>query len=761
MSAPTPNHRILIVDDNRSIHDDFRSVLSHTTSAADASLSAAEAELFGGAASAADGVPTFDLDSAFGGEEAIGKVDAALDNERPYAMAFVDIRMPPGIDGIETSRRLLQLDPALQIVLCTAYSDYSWHEVVLQLGCSDRVLILKKPFDPVEVRQLALGLTTKWAVTAEASAKARALVEEIAGRRQAEADLVTFFNNTPELLCIATRDGWLRRVNPAWQRLLGYTEEELLGQPFVRFIHPDDVASTNVRVDEVAAGQSVHGFENRWRCKDGTYRWLSWSSVTDDSQSDSVYAVAHDITDRKATESSLRQAQAELQHDARHDRLTDLPNRAALNERLAALIAGVKAEPQRPFGLLFLDFDHFKVINDSLGHPVGDLLLQEIASRLRSCTTSLSQDRPASAPMAARLGGDEFVLLVEGVAQVDELLSLADHLQDELKRVYRLDGHEVFTSASIGIALGTADYDEPGAIIRDADTAMYHAKFSGRSRHAVFDQAMHGKAKHRLDLEIDLRKALDREQLSLVFQPLLSMETGRITGLEALLRWNHPTRGLVSPVDFVPVAEEAGLIVLMGRWVLQNATHQLTKWRRRFPQLDLAMSVNVARRQLAEPALPEHIRDILRDNGIPPHALKLEITESAVMEHQSMTIPALTRLKELGVGLWLDDFGTGYSSLSCLHTFPIAGLKIDRSFISNMRERRDFAAVVQAIVTLAHNMRMDVIAEGVESADQIAQLQALDCSFAQGYYFARPMPGEDVPAWIEQHLATVNRASAA
>jgi diguanylate cyclase (GGDEF)-like protein len=450
----------------------------------------------------------------------------------------------------------------------------------------------------------------------------------------------------------------------------------------------------------------------------------------------------------------LRRSCARLRHDALHDALTGLPNRALFRERLDECLARAKQDEsgRSHYSVLFLDLDRFKVVNDSLGHAAGDQLIVSIARTLESCVAGRLD--PAGGRggrrrhTVARLGGDEFTILLEGVTDAEASAAAAAVLRAVSNTPYRIGGHEVFASASIGIVHGDARYERAEDLIRDADAAMYRAKSSGKGCWETFETSMHEAALAWLRLDRDLRRGLERNELLLHYQPIVSLETRDVVGFDALARWKHPQRGMVSPGEFIPVAEETGQIVTLGRWAMETACRQLRAWQTRFPRYaGLTMSVNLSKRELRDGQLVEGIRRVLEQTGIDPACLKLEITESAVMEHHDSR-EILARIKDLGVGLQMDDFGTGYSSLSGLHRFPLDGLKIDQAFIRNVSERRDYAAVVHAIITLARNLNMHIVAEGVETAEQVAMLQGLDCTEAQGYHFGRPQDARAAESYL-------------
>ncbi len=427
-----------------------------------------------------------------------------------------------------------------------------------------------------------------------------------------------------------------------------------------------------------------------------------------------------------------KQIEEQLRHNAFHDGLTNLANRALFMDHLQLALARAGRHEGYRFAVLFLDLDRFKVINDSLGHIVGDKLLVGIARRLETAV------RPGDT--VSRLGGDEFTILLDDLGNVGEAEAVAGRLLRELAMPYNLSGHEVFISVSIGVALSANGYQRPEEILRDADTAMYRAKQLGKARYEVFDQAMHTRAMDRLETERDLRRAVERRELFLQYQPIVSLETGAVRGFEALVRWHHPERGVIPPAKFIPVAEETGMIIPIGIWVLGEACRQICRWQELYPAEEpLTMNVNLSGKQFMQHDLLEQIEAVLRQTGLDPRSLKLEITESVVMENIETATRTLERLRALGVELSIDDFGTGYSSLSYLQRFPVSTLKIDRSFVSRMTESEGTAEIVRTIMKLAQNLGMGVVAEGVETERQREQLQTLECEFGQGYYFSKPM----------------------
>ena len=442
------------------------------------------------------------------------------------------------------------------------------------------------------------------------------------------------------------------------------------------------------------------------------------------------------IAEQERISRVLEETKDHFRHAAFHDSLTGLPNRAMFTELLKAEIESSKRVKSHMFAVLFLDLDRFKNINDSLGHTHGDLLLVAFAERLERTL------RPIDT--LARFGGDEFAILLSGMTDSTDTVRVAQRIQDELTKPFVLDKNSAFATASIGIALSSSGYDRPEDILRDADIAMYRAKENGKARYELFDHGMHARAVSRLQLESDLRQAVERKEFSVYYQPIVCLQSGRLSGFEALVRWNHPRRGLVSPADFIPVAEETGLIVPIGQWVLNEACKHIRECQTNSPShRSLSLSVNLSARQVAQPDLLERIKEALATSKLNPHCLKLEITESVVMENAEAAALMFKQLRSLGVQLSIDDFGTGYSSLSYLHRFPLNYLKIDRSFVMRLTTDND-NAIVRTISTLARNLGMEVIAEGIETEEQYQQLKMLGCEYGQGYLFSRPVDTDGV-----------------
>jgi len=563
-------------------------------------------------------------------------------------------------------------------------------------------------------------------------------LEDITDRRRAQDALRAseerfraLVQNASDMISILDPDGSVLYASPSHQRLLGRAPE--VGGSFLDLVHSEDrplVANAlQCLVDLPHENLTI---EFRYQHRDAT--WLTIestaSNLLDHPSVAGLVLNSHDITDRK-------RAEERLLHDALHDELTGLPNRALFMDRLWQSMERSRREPKRLMAVLFLDVDQFKIVNDSLGHLVGDELLIQIARSLSSVLRPLDT--------IARIGGDEFAILVEGGYEVEDAASVADRIHQRLAAPINLGGHEVFITVSIGIAVCTPDYEKPEDLLRDADTAMYRAKSSGRACHVVFHRGMHHFVMARLQLESDLRRAIERGQIEVHYQPFVDLGTGTVTGVEALMRWNHPRRGLILPDDFLTVAEETGLILPLGRHVLTQACRRVREMQLKYPEHGrLRLSVNLSNRQFFQSDLHEQIAEALAVSGLEPECLGLEITEGVIIRHAESASSRFLRLKALGVQLYLDDFGKGYSSLNYLHRYPMDILKIDRSFVSRIGEEGGNHSIVSAIVNLGHELGMKVVAEGIQSLEHVAKLRGMGCEYGQGFFFSHPVDGAEV-----------------
>ncbi|HEX8162769.1 MAG TPA: EAL domain-containing protein [Pyrinomonadaceae bacterium] len=580
--------------------------------------------------------------------------------------------------------------------------------------------------------------------------RARQIESRVVILEESEGLFHSAFDHAAIGMAIVSASGQLVQVNRSLCEMLGYEEAELLASHFQQITHPDDLGNVLASIKELLRGRAAaFHVEKRFLHKQGHPVWVLCSvSRVRERATDRAHLIfqTQDITDRK-------RAEERLLHDAFHDALTGLPNRSLFIDHLKLAIARRQRDFEQNFAVLFLDLDRFKIINDSLGHMIGDQLLVGIARRLETCL------RPGDT--VARVGGDEFTILLEGVRDEAEAVTVAERIQAELSLPFYLSGREVFTTSSIGIAPGTTDYALPEEVLRDADTAMYRAKSLGKARHEVFDKEMHAVAMNLLQMETDLRGACERGEFFLEYQAIVSLEDFGVKGFEALVRWEHPERGTISPMDFIPVAEESGQVVAIGQWALGEACRRMQQWQHRFPaDPPLFISVNLSIRQFNEPRLIEQVEEILVETGLDPRSLKLEITESAVMEDIDAATGMLEQLRALGVQLSIDDFGTGYSSLSYLHRFPINTLKVDRSFVMRMADNNENSEIVRTILMLAQNLGMDVVAEGVETREQLALLRKLGCEYGQGFLFSKPVDADGAEQIIAETRAVANHAPA-
>jgi diguanylate cyclase (GGDEF)-like protein/PAS domain S-box-containing protein len=571
-----------------------------------------------------------------------------------------------------------------------------------------------------------------------------------AADRQATALLQfqAMVQSTDDAVIGKTLDGTITSWNPAAARLYGYGPEEVIGKPVALLVPPDRIDELPGILERLRRGERVEHYETTRVRKDGTRVEIALSVlliIDADDRPIGATSIARDITARK-------QAEQQLLHGALHDALTDLPNRAYFVERMAQALARVRRDPGYRFAVLFLDCDGFKAVNDAFGHEAGDGLLTELAGRLRTCV------RPGD--IVARLGGDEFTLLLEEVGGLPDAEQAARRIHDALAAPFSLEGREVTATASIGVALSEPDHGQLQDLLRDADLAMYHAKQQGGARFQVFDVAMRDSAAARLGLEADLRNAVERREFRLVFQPIVELETGRVHGLEALLRWHHPQRGVISPPEFLPLAEQTGLILPIGTWVLQEACRHARRWRDAVPTgAPVRLSVNLSAKQLRHPHIADEVQTAIHEAGLEPSCLVLEIAERVIMENVEASPALLHQLREVGVELYMDDFGTGQSSLSSLPRFPLQGIKVDRSFVHRVGGRRIDLDIVRSIVDMARTLRVEVIAEGVETVAQRERLIAFGCELGQGYLFAKPLEPSAAGALLAKSEAGARRSA--
>jgi diguanylate cyclase (GGDEF)-like protein/PAS domain S-box-containing protein len=650
---------------------------------------------------------------------------------REVELVLLDSMMP-GLSGIEVLRQLRQrFSPArLPIIMVTALGESERVVEALSLGANDYI---SKPVDfPVALARIKTQLERKRAEDALRKSEERYAL----AARGANDGLWDWDLETQRLY-----------FSPRWKAMLGYAEAEIGDSPeeWLSRVHREDRATVQAELAAHwdATANKECAIEHRLLHKDGSYRWMLSRGVVE--------------RDGRGKATRMAGSQTDITSSKAYDALTGLPNRTLFHDKLAACLERTAQDPAYPFAVLFLDLDRFKVINDSLGHLAGDELLIHVAQRLRSAVRNAppagTVSRDATHDPIARLGGDEFAILLEHV-DTDGAIRIAERIRESIHAAFKLESKEVFTTASIGIVPGNSGYRTPTEVLRDADTAMYKAKSLGRSRFEVFDAGMRTQAVARLELESDLRRAVDNQEFVLYYQPKVSLKTNKIVGAEALIRWRHPQRGIVPPDQFIPLAEETGLIVPIGLWVLRDACMAMHRWHSEFPTVPpLDVSVNVSVRQFREPDLQAQVAAILAETQLDPAALQLEITESVLMDDLDSVAGLLGRLKTLGVGLKIDDFGTGYASLKCLSRLPFDVLKIDRSFVLNMSGNDGTSETIRTILLLAENLGMEVVAEGIERKEQLTELQSLDCDYGQGYYFSPPVEPEALSDLIRKSRA--------
>ena len=638
----------------------------------------------------------------------------------PPSLLLLDVIMPVK-DGFEVCQELLT-DPdrhGFPIIMITGLDDEESIERAYQLGVTG---FITKP-----INWLVLKHQIQFVLRAWHDRKA--------------------LSESEERYCLAARganDGlWDWNIkegyvyfSPRWLEMLGYREAELAGllSNWVELIHEEDRETFSAELDaHVACHTDKFQLEYRIRNRQGSYRWMLCRGLAIFDKQHRAYRMAGsqtDITEQKS-------AEFQLMHDALHDILTGLPNRSLLLERISYSINLLQRNKKSYFALAFLDLDRFKTINDSLGHHIGDRLLQKVGERIR--------DLLRDTDLLARIGGDEFVILFSEFHDLKSLISIVERVRGKIALPFVIGTHNIRVSASIGITVSEGQYHRPEEILRDADIAMYRAKESGKNRFEIFNPGMHQRANLVMSIESALHDALEKNELRLYYQPIYALENQRLVGFEALLRWDHPSKGLLMPQDFLEIAEESGLIVPVGRWAISQAVAQLCLWRSKFSRLsNTFVSINLSSKEFSQNDLLGYIDNLLRNSQLPPGSLKLEITESVLIENFERALAIMSALRERGIDLSIDDFGTGFSSLSYLHNFPFDYLKIDQTFVNQLDTKSRSHSIVKTIIGLAHNLGLAVVAEGGETPQEIECLRELGCEYGQGFNLALPQPPEQV-----------------
>ncbi|HAT7794484.1 TPA: EAL domain-containing protein [Legionella pneumophila] len=734
----TESFRILVIDDNPAIHQDFMKILNVSKNSA--LLNKFDAELFDDETEQLGiSLPEFEIDVATQGIEGIEKVKRSLEEGRPYPLAFVDIRMPPGIDGVETIKRIWAIDPQIQIVICSAYSDYSWESTVNTLGLSDNLLVLKKPFDVIAVRQLASALTQKWVLARETQKHTEFLNQLVEERTESLQQSFSLLRATIESssdgILVVDLQGKIVDYNSQFVKLWNIPEsiikKETSEPQLIQYMstqllnseqHAQHVKEFSIHIDD--SSMQIYHFRNGKvvECCSKPHRV-------------GLQTVGRVWSFRDITEQT--RLKEKLEYQATHDALTNLPNRLLLIDRIEHAISGY-ARHKMKFAILFFDLDRFKMINDSLSHEAGDQLLCAVAERLRSLVRK--EDT------LARLGGDEFVMLFQSFNSEEQIAGVAQKILKSFQKPFHIAERDINIHVSIGISVYPTGGKTVNTLLSNADMAMYQAKFRGGNQFSFYTEKLNKKTNQQFQLELDLQKAIVHHEFFLLYQPQFTVNTHEIRSMEALIRWNHPQKGIILPLDFIPTAESSGLIVPIGEWVLRETCKQIGAWRTMgLPEIRVAC--NVASKQLRQRDFPAMVEDLLKEYSVEPHCLELEITENVIIDKEIQR--TIKKLKSLGVLIILDDFGTGNSSLNLLKQVAVDSLKIDQSFIQNISKSPGDEAIIDAIIAIAQSMNFNIIAEGVETQNQLKFLKKRRCNDIQGFLMSKPIPPEEIEKLLQ------------
>ncbi len=748
------NNRILIIDDNEAIHEDFKKSLI-----LDADQSKNEMEklenLFLGKSVEGDSKqaerPVFVVECANQGQKGIEYVDAALAKGLPYALAFIDMRMPPGLDGLETIEQIWKIDPDIQTVICTAYSDYSWEDIFKRLGHSDRLLILKKPFDIVEVRLMALALTKKWVLNKQANLKMNELHDMVDKKTEELENAFSLtkatLESTADGVVVIDKNQGISICNQNFLKMWG-VPEFLINQhkvsEVIKFI--EDKIEKNEKIPfsiEQIEDEKLWETFRELRLKTNEYVEMYLKPHYNKSEKVGIVYSFRDISQKKRLE-------LELAKQASFDFLTGLPNRTLLVDRIQRAIANAKRN-NTSVAVLLLDLDSFKLVNDSFGHETGDVLLKLFGQRLTRCLRETDTiARIVDGSSVARLGGDEFVIVLSlNTKNASELNIIIERLYKIFLEPYQIEDHHFTIGLSTGISLYPKDGDNASILMRHADMAMYHAKNRGKGSIEFYTEKLEQLGLPRLEFEHDLRYAIEKNELYIDYQPLFNISKNTIVSMEALVRWKHPKLGLIGPSTFIPIAESTGLIIPIGYWVLKTACAQAKAWQDMgFPPI--RMSVNMSGFQFNQNDMVEIVKKVLEETGLDSKYLDLEITESSILSDINGVFMKIQKLNAMNINVNIDDFGTGYSSLSYIKQFPVDKIKIDQSFIRDLCVNKDSRAIVEAILMIAKSLNIRVVAEGVETQEQLDILNALSISEVQGFFLSKPVSGTEAGALLKK-----------
>ena len=740
--------RIIIIDDNPHIHEDFIKIL--TLNKSEKNLDDIESKLFtddsakqpetnSDAGVSEIEKPIFEIDTAIQGQEGVEKIRFALEEGRPYALAFVDIRMPPGWDGVETIKHIWKIDKDIQVVICTAYSDYSWEETVKELGMGDNLLILKKPFDNTAVRQLACALTKKWILLQERRDYTLLLEQQVEERtnllQESLSEIRATLESSADGILVVTNKGNVTDYNNKFVSMWDIPEDVLSKKEYshlLSWMH-DKTGEPNKLISDT---QDLMGKPAEIRTEEVKLK---------NGQIFEYYTQPHElkgkIVGRVWSFRDVTQQvylQKKLEYQATHDNLTNLPNRLLLIDRVKQAIKDSERKKQS-FAVLFFDLDRFKLVNDSLGHSAGDELLNKVASRV--------EQEIRGADTFARLGGDEFVLIMPDIIDEHLVVEIVTRLLETINEPFQIHGKTLRVTTSIGISIYPKDGINPEDLLRNADIAMYIAKREGRNKFQFYEERLNEESLIRLEKEIELRRALDNNEFVLHYQPQIDTNTGQLSGVEALVRWQHPVLGLISPIEFLPIAEDSELIIEIGKWILDTACRQNKAWQDSgMPPIKVA--VNASNRQLNDGGFIAILDKVLAESGLETKYLEIEITEDAVNNNKKV-IQVIKEISKRGIRVAFDDFGTGNSSLHYLRTVPIDQLKIDKSFVDNINNNKNDEVIIRAILSMAADLDLDVVAEGVETNEQLNFLHKNNCHEIQGYYFSKPLTVNEVADFVK------------